>query len=165
MQLNVLLIYLVEWRTSFIRILLSCNQTSYVWILWQSGYNWTVTVVHVFTHGVRLLGGSVRWPKLVFWKDYEQVRIKGELTPNWPSLGWKGTLKQTAPPARLFILTPLLKENSHFVQNRVLYGRSSVRKWMKFGRSSKGKQAGAELGQAQLKPELGFTSTRIWGNA
>ena len=32
---------------------------------------------------------------------------------------------------------------------------------MKFGRSSKGKQAGAELGQAQLKLELGFTSTRI----
>ena len=25
------------------------------------------------------------------------------------------------------------------------------------------KQAGAELGQAQLKLELGFTSTKIWG--
>ena len=27
------------------------------------------------------------------------------------------------------------------------------------------KQAGAELGQAQLKLELGFTSTKIWGIA
>ena len=27
------------------------------------------------------------------------------------------------------------------------------------------KQAGAELGQAQLKLELGFTPTRIWGTA
>ena len=25
------------------------------------------------------------------------------------------------------------------------------------------KQPGAELGQAQLKQELGFTSTKIWG--
>ena len=29
----------------------------------------------------------------------------------------------------------------------------------------KRKQAGAELGQAQLKLELGFTSTKIWGIA
>ena len=27
------------------------------------------------------------------------------------------------------------------------------------------KQAGAELGQAQLKLEVGFTSTKNWGNA